>query len=237
MFAIFTGCLFALALGVRHAVEPDHLAAVSSLVAEGSLAPRSARGAALLGAWWGLGHTLSLFVLGGALFALRTQVSTRLDDAFELAVAATLLFLGARAINRARTTGTRGAAHDHHHGAHHHLHSGPQAHVHVGRLTLASRPLFVGLVHGIAGSGALAALAMASMPSLGAGLWFLAWFGLGAAMGMALLAGLAGLALHRAVGSTRGHAVLVGAAGALSLVFGLVKGWPLAVRILSSGGA
>jgi hypothetical protein len=206
MLALLTAGLLALTLGMRHAVEPDHLAAVSTLVAEQG----GGRRAALLGAWWGVGHTLALLALGGLLLAVRVHISGRLDDLFELAVAGTLLVLGARALRRA-----------HRAEAPHHQHRG--------------RPLVVGVVHGLAGTGALTALVLGSMPSVGSGLWFMTWFGLGAIVGMALLAGLAGLAVRRLTLSPRAQARLGVAAGALSLGFGLVKGWPLAVRLLGAG--
>jgi hypothetical protein len=224
MLALFTGSLLALALGVRHSIEPDHLAAVSTIVAE-----RRGRRAAVQGAAWGLGHTLSLLAIGAVLLVLRRTLPGRLDDALEWVVALTLLVLGARAVRRAAQAGGHGPVASHAHGGRPHAHAGPSDHVHLGGWTLARRPLVVGLLHGLAGSGALTALAM---PTLGSGLWFLLCFGLGAMAGMALLCGLAGLALGRLF-SRRGARWLIGGAGVLSLVLGVMKGWPLTIRLLS----
>ncbi len=220
MLALLTGSLLALALGVRHSMEPDHLAAVSTIVAE-----RRGRRAAAQGAAWGLGHTLALLAIGGVLLLARRGLPERIDDALECVVALTLLYLGARAIGRAVDRGG-GPVHAHAHGGTSHQHAGPSDHVHLAGWTLARRPLVVGLLHGLAGSGALTALAM---PSLGSGMWFLFCFGLGAMAGMALLCGLAGLALGRLRGSARW---LLGGAGMLSLILGLIKGWPLTLRLL-----
>jgi hypothetical protein len=224
MWALLTGSLLALTLGLRHAAEPDHLAAVSTIVAE-----RRGRRAAVRGAVWGLGHTLSLCLVGALLLALRASLPGRIDDLFELVVALTLLWLGARSLGRA-VADRGGPATAHAHGSHRHSHGGPADHLHLGGYTVARRPLVVGLLHGLAGTGALTALAM---PSLGSGLWFLLLFGLGATLGMALLCGLAGAALRALFTSPRGRAFALGGAGALSLALGLFKGWPLVLRLLA----
>jgi hypothetical protein len=224
MLALLTGSLLALALGVRHSIEPDHLAAVSTLVAE-----RHGKRAAAQGAAWGLGHTVALLAIGALVLLLRRSLPSRIDDALEWVVAATLLVLGARALRRAARLGCQGEMSAHAHGPRRHAHAGPVDHVHLGGWTLARRPLVVGLLHGLAGSGALTALAM---PSFGSGLWFLFCFGIGAMAGMALWCGLAGLALGGLL-SRRGGRWLIGGAGVLSLVLGVIKGWPLTVRLLS----
>src|SRR5438105_1111686 len=97
MLSLLTGWSLGVLLGARHALEPDHLAAVSTLVAERP----TTRGAALLGAAWGLGHTSALLVAGGLLLSLRTRMPAALADVFELAVAVMLLLLGARALRNA----------------------------------------------------------------------------------------------------------------------------------------
>src|SRR5215472_16635465 len=116
-------------LGMRHALEPDHLAAVSTLVSR----ERSSVSAALLGACWGLGHTCTLLVAGAALVLLRAEMPARLADVFELGVALMLIALGLRAIYLASRQGSSGPAHVHRHGHVVHLHPGAAAHVHVGR--------------------------------------------------------------------------------------------------------
>ncbi|HEX8954430.1 MAG TPA: urease accessory protein UreH, partial [Polyangia bacterium] len=91
------GWLLGMLLGMRHALEPDHLAAVSTLVAS----ERSARRGALLGMYWGIGHSVALFAVGGVLAALHRQMPARAADAFELAVAVMLVALGVRAMRAA----------------------------------------------------------------------------------------------------------------------------------------
>src|SRR5439155_276978 len=141
-------------LGIRHALEPDHLAAVSTLVAD----QRRPAGGVILGLCWGLGHTLALVAVGVALIGLRARMPPQIADLFELAVAVMLIALGVRAIRRAALQGPAGPLARHQHGPIVHVHPGVPQHLHVGSLTLARRPLLVGIVHGVAGSGALTAL-------------------------------------------------------------------------------
>jgi high-affinity nickel permease len=88
-------------LGMRHALEPDHLAAVSTLVT----GERSSRKAAFLGACWGLGHTVALIAAGTGFVVLRAQMPAQVASALEFAVAVMLVGLGLRAIHLARRQG------------------------------------------------------------------------------------------------------------------------------------
>ena len=156
--------LLGLSIGMRHALEPDHLAAVSTLATE----QKSARAGLWLGALWGIGHSVSLLLVGGGLALLEEKMPVRLAHSFELLVAAMIIALGVRAVVRSVREGRAGALATHNHGVLVHTHSMPGAHVHVRSMTFASRPLLIGLVHGLAGSGALTALVLAELPSLAA---------------------------------------------------------------------
>src|SRR5215813_12042728 len=128
-------------IGMRHALEPDHLAAVSTLLTdrhEHGEQNRRTR-AAFLGVCWGLGHTLSLLAMGAVLVVLRAEVPSSVTDLFELAVALMLVGLGLRSIYQAARQGPAGPAHVHHHGHLVHEHHGVPAHVHIGAWTLARR--------------------------------------------------------------------------------------------------
>src|SRR5215470_9648990 len=104
-FEILSGSALGSLLGMRHALEPDHLTAVSTLV---TTAPggRSGYRAVMLGVFWGIGHTLSLVVVGVILIALRAGMPARVSDLFELCVAIMLVGLGVRAIAAAVRQGT-----------------------------------------------------------------------------------------------------------------------------------
>ncbi len=213
---------------MRHALEPDHLAAVSTLVAR----ERGSARAAFLGACWGLGHTAALLAVGLVLVVLRAELPAGVADLFEFFVAVMLVALGVRALVLAWRQGHSGPPHAHHHGHVAHTHAGVPAHVHIGHWTLARRPLLVGMVHGLAGSGALTALVLTTMPSTMARITYMALFGLGSTAGMAALSGVLGwpiarLGAHQAV--ARGISALVGCG---SIALGLAWGYPFLARLL-----
>jgi len=214
-------------LGMRHALEPDHLAAVSTLVT----GERSSAKAAWVGACWGLGHTLSLVVAGAVLVFLRAEMPASISDVFEFSVALMLVGLGARAIYRAAQQGIDGPSYLHHHGRLVHAHPGAPAHVHIGRWTLARRPLLVGAVHGLAGSGALTALVLATLPSTAAQLVYMALFGLGSTLGMAGLSGIVGWPLGRIARHPSLERAVSMAVGCISIVLGVCWGYPLVGRL------
>jgi hypothetical protein len=223
----FVGLLLGIAMGARHALDPDHLAAVSVLAAD---SPGPRRGA-LLGALWGIGHAAALLGTGMVLAALAAQLPPALCDAFELAVAAMLILLGGRAVHRAVRDGGDGPARLHAHAGVAHNHAGPPAHVHVARRTLALRPLLVGVVHGLAGSGALTALVLARLPSASLRFAYMALFSAGSILGMCALSGLAGWPLARIARHPRAARLLLGTAGVVSAALGLIWGWPAADRL------
>ena len=214
--SLLTG-LLGVALGMRHAVEPDHLAAVSTLATE----QQSARAGLAVGAFWGLGHSLSLLAVGGSLAVLEAQMPERVAALFELLVAVMIVLLGARAVRRSLAEGRGGAVSTHRHGDLEHTHLAPAEHLHLRSWTFATRPLLVGLVHGLAGSGAVTALVLAELPSTGARLGYIALFGTGSVLGMALLTGLAGVPLLRLARAPKVAAGLLGATGLLSITVGL----------------
>lgn len=225
---LFAGML-GVAQGVRHALEPDHLAAVSTLASERP----GARGGLVLGAWWGLGHTASLLFVGGSLAAVGARLPPQWAALFELLVAVMLIALGTRAVRRSLREGRAGAHHTHAHGGVAHAHPAPAAHVHAGRWTFSSRPLVVGLVHGLAGSGALSALVMAELPDTASRLAFIGLFGLGSMLGMAALTALLGTPLERLSRAPvwAGRALLL--VGVLSVGLGLFWGARSALDVLA----
>ncbi len=195
MIATTAAVSLGLLVGARHAFEPDHLAAVSTLVAR----TRDAKNAALLGVLWGVGHTLALLAVGVALVALDQALPERAGAAFELVVAGLLIVLGVRAI----ITGLRETAHSH-----------PPA--------IAWRPLTIGIVHGLAGSGALTALTFAELPTAGARVLYMIVFGLGSVAGMAITTGLAGVALQHVARGATAQRYLAITTGVVSCVVGVL---------------
>lgn len=210
MLAALSGALFGLTSGVRHAIEPDHLAAVSTFVAE----QRTPRQSVSFAVAWGAGHALMLVVVGGALMLLGRSMPPAIEDAFELLVAVVLIALGARSLAAALRGRAQAVAHGH----------APS------RPTL-SRPLVVGLLHGLSGSGALTAMVVARLASPLAGLGFMVLYGAGATLGMAAIAGLAGVPLAKITRARHGFTALLAVTGVGSLVVGVAWGAPLALKM------
>ncbi len=201
-------------LGMRHALEPDHLAAVSTLVT----GERSSAKAAWLGACWGLGHTLTLLAAGAVLVVWRAEMPAGAAEVFELAVVLLLIGFGVRAIHQGVYTGPTRPTHTHA------ARRGPAADLDGWTV---GRPLVVGAVHGLAGSGALTALVVAELPSTLTRLSYLALFGIGTTAGMAVLSGLVGWPLARVAAHPWVARSLSVAVGAVSAILGLVWGYPL----------
>jgi high-affinity nickel-transport protein len=207
-------------LGMQHAFEPDHLAAVATLMT----GERTSAKAAWLGACWGLGHTLTLLAAGTALVVLRADMPAVATTAFELGVVLLLIGFGARAIYRAACNVLP-------HRTHSHARPATARFVDIDRWTIA-RPLLVGAVHGLAGSGTLTALVVATLPSTATRLGYLTLFGIGTTVGMVALSGLLGWQIAR-MGSDR--AVIrpfLLAVGCVSTALGLLWGYPILNRLV-----
>lgn len=216
------GLLLGLLVGLRHAFEPDHLAAVGTFVAE-----HRGRGA-LLGALWGVGHTLSLVIVGTVLAVLGASLPANVAAGFELAVACMLVVLGIRAIARAVRSGTDGPVTAHSHGGIEHAHASAASHVHIGRRVVLWRPLAIGLVHGLAGSGALTALVFADLASNASRLAYITLFGVGSIAGMAVATAIAGVSLNALARDARTRRRVAIVAGAVSIAIGILWGIPMA---------
>ena len=232
MVTLLLGWLLGIAQGFRHAFEPDHLAAVSTMVAE----QKSARASVSYATAWGAGHALVLTIVGGLLFCLRAEMPVRLGNIFEVFVGVMLVLLGVRAIRQAILAGRGLNVPAHAHGAVVHEHEGVPEHLHVRRFTFAKRPLLVGVVHGLAGSGALVALVLPKLSSMVHGVAFMALYGLGAMLGMAILAGVLGAPLAKLARSgSRTHVMpaLLAVSGVLSLGLGVAWGSAAMFRVLA----
>lgn len=205
-------------LGLRHALDVDHVAAVSTFVSQ----ERSVLRSCLRGTFWGLGHTLALLVAGVAVVAFKLQVSAELERGLERVVGLVLIGLGGHVL--LRTFGVRLHRHEHaHEGMRHrhlHVHVGePGAHRHAHLWRGARQPLLMGLLHGLAGSGALVLLVLTTMPSPAAAAIYLLVFGMGSTVGMLILGGLIGVPFAHTAGRSRtvatGLQVVVGTGGIL----------------------
>jgi high-affinity nickel-transport protein len=178
--------LLGFSLGMRHALDPDHVVAVAAIVSR----ERTLRGAALLGSLWGVGHTLTLVLVGGAIVLFDIVVPPRIALGMELSVAFMLVLLGALNVARVvRDSRASAGRHDEHGG--HHEHGAALAGLdrRLGRFAIyqAARSLVVGIVHGLAGSAALALLVLGTLRNPLWALVYLLVFGAGTIAGMMLI--------------------------------------------------
>lgn len=209
-------------LGMRHATDADHVVAVSTIVAR----ERRLSSAALIGALWGAGHTLTILVVGAAIILFTLVIPARLGLTMEFSVGVMLVLLG---IVNLRGFGTRvseiGPHHTHDRGTFAHFH-GPAFPLDRSRARWSfyewCRPLVVGLVHGLAGSAAVALLVLTTLHNTHAAIAYLLVFGLGTIAGMMVIT----LALASALSFTSGRSqwlnrYLGSVAGLVSLAFGM----------------
>jgi len=218
--------LLGLLLGMQHAMEADHLAALASITA-GS---RGRRKIIRHGMIWGLGHMLTLCVFAGAVLVSQDAVSPALSEGLEFAVGVMLILLGANVLYR--LVRERIHIHVHRHASgrvhvHAHSHAGehqPHAqipHDHAHRSGFPVRSLLVGMMQGLAGSAALVVLAAAALDSPIQGLAYVLLFGLGSMLGMALLSAVISVPLSLTANFvTWAHRGIRGAAGLVSIGLG-----------------
>lgn len=176
-------------IGMRHALEADHVAAVATLATRARTPAECIRH----GAFWGIGHTVTLFLFGAGVLLIDTVIPARVAAGLELAVGVMLIVLGADVIRRVRRDRIHFHVHEHGDGTRHvHTHSHRNeadhvAHDHVHPRPSSIRALVVGLVHGMAGSAALIVLTLERTQSLTVGMLYMLVFGVGSILGMALL--------------------------------------------------
>ncbi|HJR09510.1 MAG TPA: hypothetical protein VJ842_19770 [Pyrinomonadaceae bacterium] len=215
-------------LGLKHALEADHLAAVTTIVSE----RKSLLGSSLVGGLWGVGHTLALLAAGAAVVLLRVRVDERTTLTLEFAVGVMLVLLGANALRKLFRRGTRLHLHTHRHGgwlhAHPHLHDNvthehtTAAATHHG-FNLHARPVLIGIMHGLAGSAALMLLVLSTITSPLAALAYVCVFGVGSIGGMIAMSTLVGLPIHLTAGRfLRLNFAVRAFAGLFSFGFGLL---------------
>ncbi len=240
-------------LGMRHATDPDHVIAVTTIVSN----QRNSMRAALIGAFWGVGHTLTIFVVGAGIILFNLVIPVRVGLSMELCVAVMLIVLGLMNITGFLRSMPAGSiysevgdkvthSHPHSHGdyihSHPHAHQ-PEAHPHApnqtplgwldrmfGRVGVYQylRPFVVGVVHGLAGSAAVALLVLTTIRNMNWAIAYLLIFGVGTIAGMMLIT-MSIASAFTMVGKGRqkfSHRLAL-ASGLLSLAFGLLVAYQI----------
>jgi len=239
-------------LGMRHATDADHVIAVTTIVTR----QRSIWKAAAIGGFWGVGHTLTIFGVGAAIILFDLVIPTRVGLSMELSVGLMLIILGVmnvfsfrKAVPEAVLEAHAGSAavhtHVHSHGdyVHSHAHShSPESHSHSAehtpvawmdryfgetRLYQPLRPLLIGIVHGLAGSAAVALLVLTTIRDSRWAVVYLLVFGVGTIAGMMLITMSLASTFHFVGRSLNFSRRLAIASGLLSLVFGLIVAYQI----------
>jgi len=241
-------------LGMRHATDPDHVIAVSTIVSHQGRIGR----AAWTGVFWGIGHTLTIFFVGALIILFGVVIPARVGLSMEFSVGLMLVVLGLmnissflRALPVAHTEEGHNHpevihSHAHSHGDYVHTHShshSPDTHPHNPEQTPLSlldrvfgkigfyqqiRPLIIGIVHGLAGSAAVALLVLTTIRNPRWAVAYLLVFGAGTVAGMMLITMSIASALHFVGHGSKTFARRLGlASGVLSLLFGLVVAYQI----------
>ena len=240
MIGLFSILAVGFFLGMRHATDPDHVIAVTTIVSN----QRNSMRAALIGAFWGLGHTVTIFIVGAGIILFNLVIPVRLGLSMELSVAVMLIILGVvNVVAFLRATPAASIQTDHSEIVHSHAHShGGLVHTHphshepaseaqlnwldrtFGRNSLYQylRPFVIGVVHGLAGSAAVALLVLGTIRNVHWAIAYLLIFGVGTIAGMMLIT-MSLASAFRVVGRARQKFSqrLAFASGLLSLGFGL----------------
>ncbi|MGI0004225.1 MAG: sulfite exporter TauE/SafE family protein [Candidatus Nitrosotenuis sp.] len=213
-----------LAIGLEHAFEPDHIAAVSTQVSRGRFAQKSATSlikastikSAVLGAFWGAGHTTTLVLMGLLAYVLAVKIEQQVFSSLEFIVGMMLIFLAVTTIFNKKLKFGHRHPHQHKDGTIHY-----DAHIHDDTdHKHGHKSYLIGCIHGLAGSGSLVVLTAATLNNVGMVLSFILIFGVGSIIGMALVSGLMGLPFAFSTRIRTINRVFRYVAGAFSLVIG-----------------
>jgi high-affinity nickel permease len=230
-------------LGLKHAIDADHLIAVSTIVSE----RKGLFSSSIVGALWGIGHTISLLCVGGLVIAFRLNIPEHVALLMELAVAAMLIILGIQVLWKLyKGEMLHVHVHDHqgHQHAHPHIHPFASIHEHKGSeshhqpvrvgllermfkgIRSGKRSILIGMVHGIAGSAGLMLIVLATIKSTMIAVLYIGVFGVGSIGGMMLMSTVIGLPFMLTAGkSLRLNRLIRGIAGVTSVGFGVFLVW------------
>ena len=229
-FPIWATLILGFVLGLRHALDPDHVAAVSTFVSE----ERNLFRSSLVGIYWGMGHAAALLIFGFAILVFRFEINPRLAQFMEFSVGCMLIFLGIRALlNLGKTGGLHAHTHSHEGTSHTHLHFhlGESGHEHQHHtLRFGKRPFVVGVVHGLAGTAAVLLIVVGAIPSLLLAFGTILIFGVGTMGGMMAMSVVMSVPIALAAGRwlavERAIRLL---AGSFSLGFGIFWAWKIGI--------
>jgi sulfite exporter TauE/SafE len=209
-------------LGIKHAVEPDHVIAVSTIASRSKKLWRSS----LAGVYWGVGHTAILFVFGMSFIILKNEISPTWALSLEFAVGLMLVYLGIASMANPGGGIMSYRRHKHHGSDNLHLYDGND-HAHKNLSYIQS--LIIGMIHGLAGSAAFVLLTMSAASNAWHGVAFIIVFGIGTVAGMLLFTTIIGLPFVFSVKRVKLNRLLIRLAGLVSASFGFYYMYNLGV--------
>lgn len=200
-------------LGIKHAFEADHMIAVSQIVNKHNNPLK----AALVGTFWGMGHTTSLFIIGLIVLLAKISIPINISLLFELLVGVLLVFLGIKSLTKIKSI-IHSHIHKHYDQTHSHAHQhSSQEHKHSHKSSF-----IIGSLHGLAGSGALMILVLSTIRSTLSGVFYILIFGLGSILGMTAISVLLGVPFIYSTKKFPKVSLYINLiAGVISIVFGL----------------
>lgn len=214
-------------LGIKHAIEPDHVIAVSTIASQSKKLFRSS----LAGVFWGIGHTATLFIIGIILILMKGEIPEKWAMSLEFLVGIMLVYLGASTILSFKNIHVHQHEHDgeKHKHVHSHTHSDKHEHKHQHKNVSYLKSLLIGLVHGLAGSGAMVLLTMSTVKSVWEAAIYILIFGVGTIIGMLFFTTIIGIPFVFTAKKVSLNKTLTQIAGGISMVFGIFYMYNLGV--------
>lgn len=205
-------------VGIKHAMEPDHVIAVSTIASH----TKKLGKASLAGVFWGSGHTLTLLVVGMLLIFMKGAIPETWAMSLEFIVGIMLVYLGLTSIVSFGKRKIQLHSHAHHGNSHHHLHSAGQREdsSHEKGKTSFAKSAIIGMVHGLAGSAAMVLLTMSTVQTEWEGLLYILVFGAGTIVGMLLCTTIIGIPFVLSARNISLNAALTRITGIISVAFG-----------------
>ncbi|WP_139492026.1 LysE family transporter [Brevibacillus dissolubilis] len=206
-------------LGIKHAIEPDHMIAVSTIAGHSKNLWRSS----LTGVFWGIGHTATLFIVGLLLIMMKGEIPEKWAMSLEFTVGIMLVYLGVTNLFAFGRKKMQWLAHEHDGHEHHHIQPDPSDHQDIHTKTKSSylKSVLIGFVHGLAGSAAMVLWTMSTVASVWEGGLYILIFGAGTILGMLLFTTLLGIPFVLTANRLQFNRRLTQATGLVSVVFGV----------------
>ncbi|WP_242224610.1 sulfite exporter TauE/SafE family protein [Bacillus cereus group sp. BfR-BA-01380] len=206
-------------LGIKHAIEPDHVIAVSTIASQSKKLFRST----LAGVFWGIGHTATLFIIGIILIFMKGEIPEKWAMSLEFLVGIMLVYLGVTTVFSLKNLHVHQHEHngEEHKHIHSHIHSGKHEHQHQHKNVSYLKSMFIGLVHGLAGSGAMVLLTMSTVKNVWEAAIYILIFGVGTVIGMLFFTTIIGIPFVFSAKKISLNKTLTQITGSISIVFGI----------------